>query len=575
MALFKTNLEVILASEEEVEIYYETAAQKINLLLEKYDIRNAKGKFEKVSANKLRRLLSFAGFFEPTPLKSIFFNQKQQFVPSEIVYTFRDIISDSPINIKAIFYNTFLRLLAQKEWDKSLSEYFEKKYNFPSDGTIILDDLKDFSLGFGIYRATFQLRTPRKEKIVVFLKGSYDRDIYNELLYFRLQTELLPTARHAMMPCILSDKEKKEKLLLSPLVPGIASDTALSLLTQAYRKTKNNNHKSILKKALEILILAFIHHAALSDLLGRNDRHLMNSLIASVVDGIPQKNTLEDLNNPEKILAYAKNIATNKTKAISLIDIDLKWLLGEKNADWVLIDIDFGLSELNLLSLLDEFNNNYDSRKYLFFKKRKKYLMHYFNIYCQKQEAILEKKELISSEIKKIYPSHISEEKLKFFTQRINFLEKNKKPVIKLFKRYLLDFRTRLVYKTTLAALDRIAKESNHTNLLAALKKADLLKYLPPQSTFVSCESSVFLQLQCFRGVLSKKDIAILSEENRTNWETVASNISMIAEKFNSGLFKTLEDKKQFIKQDTAALLSFLKPSAQQPSFIKLTDTLK
>src|SRR5688572_24379393 len=121
---------------------------------------------------------------------------------------------------------------------------------------------------------------------------------------------------------------------------------------------------------------------------------------------IPQKDILENLNSPKGILAYAKNIVMSQTKAISLLDIDLKWLLGEKNADWALVDIDCGLSELNLLTLLTEFND-YNSTTNPFFEKRKEYIAHYFDVFCQKQKAILEKKELLFSAIQKIYPSRV------------------------------------------------------------------------------------------------------------------------------------------------------------------------
>jgi len=557
MAIFITNLEVILASEEEVKIYYETATKKINALLEKYDIRNSKGKLEQVFENKLETLLTFDGFFQSTPLKSIFFDQKQQFIPQEIIHAFRSIISDPPENIKAIFFNKFISLLMKKGWDKPLSTYFEKQYNFPSDGTIILDALQDFSIGSGVYRATFKLRTPRREKVTVFLKGSSGLQSHNELLYFQLQKQFLLTASHAKMPFILSNIEKKENLLLSPEIPGASSDSILSALAQAYQKTRLNEHKHILKKSLEILIESFFCHAALGDLLGRNDRHLLNSLIARIVSGIPKKNTLETLNSPENILIYAKAIVKKKTGAFSLIDFDLAWLLGEKNINWMLADIDFGLSEINLLSLLAEFND-YNAKENPYYTKRRAYTLHYFNAYCQKQKAILKNKEILFSAIKKTYPSKISEDKIKILTREITLHEKNNDAVIGRFRRYLIDFRIRRVYKETLVTLHKCAKQSNHMALLTALKEAELLRYLPPQPTSISSELNVFLQLQCFRGVLSKQDRMTLSVEERTGWETVASNISTIAEKFDHKLLTTLQNKIQFIKNDASELLKDL-----------------
>src|SRR4029079_3069969 len=108
ITIFKTNLEVISASDEEVNLYYEEATKKINLLFEKYDIRNPQGQLEIVSADKFMNLLSCRGFLQATPLNSIFFDKKQQFVPPEIIHVFRNIISEPPVNIKAFFLNTFI-----------------------------------------------------------------------------------------------------------------------------------------------------------------------------------------------------------------------------------------------------------------------------------------------------------------------------------------------------------------------------------------------------------------------------------------------------------------------------------
>lgn len=538
-------------SEDKIDQYYEMATQNINSLLQKYSIRNAEGELEEISANSLKMLLTVEGFFQDTPLKGIFFAQKQQFVPHEIVQAFQNIISPASSDIKAVFFNLFLTLLTKKKWVSALSEYFEKQYNLPKDGIIVLNDIKDFSLGVGIYRLTFQLSNT--EEVIVFLKQAQALHPYNEMLYFQLQKEFFLTANHAKTPYLLSNKDTEEALLLSPFIRGLTSDIVISLLEKAYRTT----NKIILKKALEILIEEFVNHAVLGDILGRNDRHLQNSLMALVSDGIPQKNTLEYLIDPEKILWCAEKIATEKSKAISLIDIDLKWLLEEKNFAWALIDIDFGLSEINLLSLLPEFRD-YDLKNNQFLEKRKEYIEYYFDMYCQKQDAILEQKELLFSAIRKNYPFEVSGKKSKILKQRIEEIENNQDHVIKVFERYLLNFRLRLIHKITLFALYKIAKDANNQHLLNALKEAELLKFIPIESTFVLTEANVFNQLECFRGVLSKKDRMIVSENNKTDWETVAANISKVAKNFDNKLFQELEKQKQFVELDSAVLLQVI-----------------
>lgn len=563
MNTLTSNIDIIAASDQEVRSYFKIAAISINSLLEEYNIYLTDGKKTEISSDTLKAHFSLNGFFQPTPLKSIFFNQKKPLVPQEITYEFQRIISDAPMNVKAFLYRTFITLLSKKGWDIPLLAYLARQYNLPSDSTIILSDLKDFSLGSGVFRVTFQLRTATKEKVIVFLKKSHPIDQYNELLYFKLQKELLPTASYAQPPCILLSSKNDDGLLLSPSIPGVSSDTALALIIQSYKNATIEQDKSDIKKSFEILIEAFMHHAALGDLLLRNDRNLMNSQIAFIVDDALQQNTLEDLMDPEKILAYSKEIIKKKIEAISLIDLDLKWLLEEKNAEWILSDIDFGQSELNLLSLLTEFND-YNSKENPYLENRKKYIARYFKVYCRAQTNILLKKELLFSAIKTTYPLDIGDKKLEILSRRIDLFEKSKAPIIEMFKRYLLDFRIRSVYKKTIIALNEIAKQSNNRLLLTALKKADLLKFLQPQSTFAPYGSSVLLQLQCFRGVLSRNDKLKISDENQTRWEDVSFSISTIAEKFYPKIFNDLEDKIKFIKNDTEALLDFLPQSSSR-----------
>jgi len=108
------SFDVTPANKEEVNAYYKAVTEKINTLLAKHEIRNAQNKLEQVSSEQFKALLTFEGFFQSTPLKSIFFHQQQQFVPQAIIYEFRSIISEAPENIKTVFYKTFISLITKK-----------------------------------------------------------------------------------------------------------------------------------------------------------------------------------------------------------------------------------------------------------------------------------------------------------------------------------------------------------------------------------------------------------------------------------------------------------------------------
>lgn len=547
MSKFITNIEVILATDEEIERYYEAAADKINHLLSQYAVRDVDGELAVITVDRLKAQWSLECLFESTPIASIFFNQKQQFVPQDIIQSFRSIVSDAPDNIKAVFFHQFLLWLEQKGWDQSLSAYFERRYDFPSDGIVVLQALKDCSIGAAVYGVTFQLRSLHREKITVFLKQGTRDQFCNERLYARLQKQLLLTARFAEEPFDLVSADAQEVLMLSPEISGVASDVMLSTLQYAYQHAERHDDKNLFQQTLKIFIDAFIRHSVLGDMLGRNDRHLLNSLIAPIVDGVPVHNTRNLIHHPDSLLSFCRRLVLDEGEAFSLIDFDIAWLLGEENAQYSLDDIDCGLSELNLLSLLAEFND-YDAELNPFFDQRKETIEHCFSVYCQQLDSILGERDTVFSEIAVCFSSERVDEKSKILQERILFFEDSVDAVIQLFERYLLNFRIRRVYKDTLFSLYSMAMQVNQVDLLDALRDAELLHYLPPGSVLASYNPSVFLQLQCFRGVRGDA------------WDTISSSIATIAERFNGELFSTLEDKKQFIITDSAELLECLQP---------------
>ena len=65
--------------------------------------------------------------------------------------------------------------------------------------------------------------------------------------------------------------------------------------------------------------------------------------------------------------------------------------------------------------------------------------------------------------------------------------------MIKLFERYLLDFRIRLAHKKSLVALDKMAKESNDKYLLNTLKDAVIIVVPKPIFPASSIISELFL----------------------------------------------------------------------------------
>ena len=201
------------------------------------------------------------------------------------------------------------------------------------------------------------------------------------------------------------------------------------------------------------------------------------------------------------------------------------------------------------------------NKKIFLLKKEKKYIEYYFHIYYQNKNKLLNKKDFILSKIKEFYPDNIAKEKINIFNQNILFFTKNEMGIVTIFERYLLNFRIRLIYKLMLIQLNNMAQDSHEPHFINTLRSSYLQKYIPSPLYFNQDKASVSIKLQCFRGVLSKKDMITLDKKTDISWETVAFDILTITKKFNTNLFKSLIRKEEFIKTDTVALLADIKKS--------------
>ena len=536
MVEFTTNIEVIPGSKDDVHNYFKVMVKKINLLFLKYDIRDDKNKIEKLFLHDLMVMQHFSK--EPRIKELSFLNRKQRFLPQEIILFFRDFVSESPMHIKTVLFDNFLNFLRERDDDKLLSDYIKSQCGFSFDGLLVLDAIELYSINSMVYRITFKKPLLSNKKYIFFLKETNKLRSSNEILYSSLQRRFLYSSRFANIPFLL--RENEGNLLFSSSAPGVSSDIIFTKLIQARKNVAIPNDMITIDEALKVLLEAFISHAALGDLLGRNDRHLINSNIAFIEDDAIKTDVLNYFSSATDVLTWADNVAVNKMDSFSLVQFDIEWLLEEKNIEWMLLDIDFGLSELNLLSFFDEFNV-YDDGDGVFYEKRKELIEYFYHIYIQTQSVIVKNKNFIFSEIKKYFSKQIVCEKIQFIEKNI-FYFSNKETIISFFSRYLLDYRIRKIYQGSLNGLYQNAIDANNQEILSNLSHANLLQYIPARFGCDTLNQSASIELQCFRGVTYQ-------------WGEVMCRIENILKSFSPTLLSSLQNKKEFIKNDADKLL--------------------
>lgn len=180
----------------------------------------------------------------------------------------------------------------------------------------VIKEIEDHTIMFSsVFKVTYVDRNDPKKEIEVFLKRDNDHGkLINDVVYAQLQNKFLSGPLQSV-PVYLKDRQDQHGVLISFRYPG-------GSLRQGVEE--------LLRRHDEPLNRKFIHrlaeHAALADVMGRNDRKMSNT-----------------------------NMELHKDRIGSLVDIDNIYLLdGPQNYEWLLQDIAEGVGEINVLGMLSE-----------------------------------------------------------------------------------------------------------------------------------------------------------------------------------------------------------------------------
>ncbi|KJJ84128.1 L-aspartate oxidase [Candidatus Omnitrophus magneticus] len=482
--------------------YYKTNIGQLKTIIEKHLNQN----ISVDASDLLQTFYSTAdGFFGANIIKEIYFNGKNPHVSPDVIRTLRNFVNTAPSMIKETLLRVFTENIKHLSWDKGITEYLKQQYGYT--GSFTITDITDFSIGTGVYKVTLSLNSAREKlDIEIFLKREHSvhRDLRNEIAYLNCEKLFLKDAMLDRLPFYYSNElPGKPDLLIAPVLNGQSLDSELSSLKLSNSKNKwqiNTESESISqeKKYIFKIVMALAKHAALGDILGRNDRNLANTRILS-----------NAARNIESIIDFdISNMLDNAEKG------EKPWYL---NYDWILEDIKQGLSEVTLLALLKEYkkntiNKNLSQR----LKTRSEIIEVWKKEYLKTWEEITlpENMKKIKDIIKKVYkgtPAVIS--------KKIAVLEKftkidPNKFLKQIFSAFLFDYEKRQLY------LDSLSRVKEKAGIAAT---GYLNKYIP-----VSADSSLSNKTVIFRGILSENFLKRHEITRRKSIEEIFKDIENI-----------------------------------------------
>ncbi len=432
-------------------------------------------------------------FFSANLIRDIYFSGQNPHFTPEVVQNSRGLLNQAPMEIKRTIIDLFKENFRYWTWDKGISEYLKKEYRYEGGFEII--DITDYSVGYGVYKIRLKLPDSSDMRVIdVFLKKGDSRyvDLRNEVAYLRLEKLFLENANIKQMPFYYRNV-KGSDLLITPVINRQSLDSKLSELLQG---EKEKPQKDFMKKIVFLLAA----HAALGDVLGRNDRHLSNTRIAVDESGQIERLVAFDISN--------------------LLDSDRRYVCKDPwslNYDWIIEDVKQGVSEITLLRILDDYQADRKKKVYRHrLRNRIELLKNWKDRYLKKWNEITSDDNiaLIKDAILDVYNDtpEIALEKIKVLDR---WVQTDPERFLKeIFRAHLVDFEVRCIYRQYL----RQIKEKAGSNSLGYLEK-----YLLPEE-----DGYLASRLEAFRGILSVRFLKKRGISGRRSDREVFMNIEKL-----------------------------------------------
>ncbi|OED37232.1 hypothetical protein AB834_02070 [PVC group bacterium (ex Bugula neritina AB1)] len=447
--------------------------------------------------------LSYRKIFGRNVIKDLYFGGRKSHVPRVVIDTYRSVINDAPPDIKKDLNSLFEKRIYELGWVPFLEDYFFKNFGYNDDWSI--SNVEDHSIGAGVYCLTFLLKDKNKS-VDLFLKREFDDGftLKHESFYHAIQAKFIHPEFIAPQP-VYYHSQQGNSLSVAERFPGISSETFFRFWMTGAQKIDIEIN--------DIFVTCLAKHAAMGDVLGRNDRHLGNSHLASVTSSGEET---KDLNIFMDI---------NESQKLWMIDFDIQYLLESNSDDWILEDIRQGLSEINLLPFLLEVSSS--SKNSL---KRCLSLFHEVYITFLNQIKTPKSLEWIESFAQNIYGQDFAKQLTLSLSHKVDFLMTMdwKKDY---YRAFLVDYRYRFFLKNLLE--DKFRRNPS---------KNEWIEYIDAKSS-----KGAAFQLEAFRGVSAKNFVSQKKLGFRKNWEDLELKLRVFLGK--EDFFKARKRRDSFLEE--------------------------
>ncbi|MDD5669244.1 MAG: FAD-binding protein, partial [Candidatus Omnitrophica bacterium] len=261
----------------------------------------------------ISRWLSPEQFLNYSILGKIYFGGKEPSISRNIIREYRDIVNSAPLSVKNIMKLLLERRMFDLRLDKSLVS---------AVGEFTLVDFKDVSIGRNLSTITIQAQNKEERSFILRNRWGSLLSLEREQIYSKAQEIVLGVDTNGGSYLVRRNGKNYPNgsdILMQAVLKGRSGSLQISEFLEAPEK-----HQLELKE----IFFSSLPHFVLENILGCNDHGFRN-----------------------------KYIVIENGHVLNNAAFDVAYLLEYINYDWILEDVRQGVTEINLLEMLDEFQN--------------------------------------------------------------------------------------------------------------------------------------------------------------------------------------------------------------------------
>jgi predicted metal-dependent phosphoesterase TrpH/methylase of polypeptide subunit release factors len=170
------------------------------------------------------------GFSSGNILKAIYFSGRNPHLTNEVVEAYRGLMNEMPFAVKETLLEVFAGNIGILNWDRGIASYLKDAFGY--EGVFKLVDVRDFSVGNGVYKLRIEMPGSADTRFTeFFLKRQHKGhgDLRNEVAYLECERALLGGVNLPAKPFYFTNPDAaRPDMLITPVIKEESLDSGLT-----------------------------------------------------------------------------------------------------------------------------------------------------------------------------------------------------------------------------------------------------------------------------------------------------------------------------------------------------------